>query len=778
MKEEGRHHRSIFILLLFVSLLILLPAIIAKPTVDRELKERVQATPHESFDVVLALTTPNAETIREHLRKKTFRLDREIASTREHLREQFTQVKDSLEYASKETTLKELYYANDPQFMATLHTVLEKHALRGKKHKTTLAHLETLQTERNKIVTNFLRKKYKREQRSVVIMLDEMEDVVYEQDILTNRIFIQDISLQNLIIIARNRHIKHIYLDHGTAIQESDVSVPTTGVQTFHNAGYDGATADLLFLNLDGILVNHTFLDHITWKNKCFWFGCSSTNPTNNHDTLVASIIGSDDGFYHGVAPNIERFYNGRIKDFISSKQAVSWALNGFGDDADLITMSLAYNLGSSADCGDDVYAKYFDGVIDTLDVNTFKSAGNQGFAAWKGVTQPGAGYNIVAVGASYDKNTVDRTDDVIYDSSSYGPTGICNSFETRIKPDIVAPGRVIEGAGIYNQPSGTTTGSGTSFASPHAAGSAVLLQQYGGLSARGVRALMINSAEDRDEITHAPGVDGPDTRWGYGYLDMTEAFFDADNVRDIILTENVPVYYQSQGIAYDTVTAVWNRHLLNDVGLVNDVNVYLFEEATNTYIDQSEYVGRNIEQVMYDNSYDASVIKVVMPTVLTGSVEDVALAANDNLNLVSGPSLTVEAFSFIENKPVPKVFPCTSNLPLTMRVTNTGDLPAHNINIDLTLPDSFTITDEYVTIIPYLASGASTTVQFIVSAVSEGDGVGTVSAVSQSYGEILTDQTSFPATSLCNNNPRGLTNETNQSACTFNPVTGTTLCL
>lgn len=693
----------------------------AQQAVDPGVLRAIRSAPDTRISVVFELLDSDPLPAHEALREHTRPVDELMADVRADIRARFQAFKAELPYRGREAEVLRLYRSQDPGFMRRVNTLLAAHDLQGPSHLAVLEALDELKTQRNGIVLDVLRQRYASVQAKVAASLDRLS-FAYTQDVITNTIAVEGIRAGDVAGLARSTGIAGISLDSGVVIPASDVSVPSIGAPSWHVAGFSGETADLLIPNNSGILTSHTALDHIIFENKCFKSGtCNPTNPTGNHDTLTASIVGSNDPVYGGVAPAVERIYNGIIHNFGSSQQAINWAIDGVGEDADHIGMSYGYAYGTPGDCGDDIYAKYYDGMIDVLDVNTFAGAGNEGYnPTWKGVIQPAAAYNIVAVGASLDKGTTDCSDDAYVYFSSIGPTGICGSSEVRIKPDLVAPGSLITGAASTGV-NDFGSGSGTSYASPHASGSAAVLESYGGLTPLGIRALMLNSAEDR-------GDPGPDPYWGYGYLDMTRAFFEVDSVAEVAVRPGQPALFFSGGVAGDTVTALWNRHMVGLQGKVNNVDLLLYDEADHMLIDQSTYVGRNIEQATFPTQCAASVVVLRMQKLLTGSEELVAVSANGPLEPADPP-----AFGFSVS--APSTLPCFVEKLVHVTVTNTGDVAAHDVLISLALPPHVVLEGPPTRTLPRLLADETAELTFFVTALAEGPVPVLLKAESWSYG-------------------------------------------
>ncbi len=129
-------------------------------------------------------------------------------------------------------------------------------------------------------------------------------------------------------------------------------------------------------------------------------------------------------------------------------------------------------------------------------------SAGNSGLDSWKKITPPGDADKVLTVGAI----------DSLGELAPFSSVG--NSSDNRIKPDVVAVGRmsrVIRGNGE------TGSANGTSFASPIMCGLVACLWQ----------ACPTLTATEVIELVHQAGdrADAPDNIYGYGIPDMWKAY-------------------------------------------------------------------------------------------------------------------------------------------------------------------------------------------------------------------------------------------------------------
>ncbi len=213
----------------------------------------------------------------------------------------------------------------------------------------------------------------------------------------------------------------------------------------------------------------------------------------NGHGTHVAGIIGgtgaASNGLYKGVAPECVYYVakvldtngSGYISDVIAG---VEW-----GVQQGVQVMNLSLGASENTD-GTDPMSEACDAAV-ARGVVMCIAAGNSGPNPYT-VGTPGCAKNVITIGATT------KTDEVIY-FSSRGPTA-----DGRIKPDLCFPGVDIVSCLANNaylgNPVGTqyTSLSGTSMATPHAAGScALLLQAHPGSSPQQIKDMLMKSARN-----------------------------------------------------------------------------------------------------------------------------------------------------------------------------------------------------------------------------------------------------------------------------------------
>jgi serine protease AprX len=276
-----------------------------------------------------------------------------------------------------------------------------------------------------------------------------------------------------------------------------------------------GVTVCILDTGADG---THEQLDSktITWRD----FIGTSTTPYDDHShgTHVASIaVGDGQGGasaqrYGGVAPDAA-LWAGKVLDAQGSGNesgiiaGIDWCAGSA--EVDIISMSLGSVFPSD---GSDNLSLAANRAVTTGGKVVTAAAGNGGDAP-DTIAAPGAAPDVITVGASSawsaSAGSPNQTNGIFlaYFSGRGGAA-------TAQKPDIVAPGFNINAANA-NTGAGYVVHSGTSMATPFAAGSAALaLQAAPGWSPLQLQGAMESTAEDF-------GPAGKDRDWGAGLIDV-----------------------------------------------------------------------------------------------------------------------------------------------------------------------------------------------------------------------------------------------------------------
>ena len=275
----------------------------------------------------------------------------------------------------------------------------------------------------------------------------------------------------------------------------SDSSMPLINLDGFQDdmrfSGIDGSGFAAVILDT-GIDLDHPFFgpdddldgiaDRIVFQYD-FANGDADASDQNGHGSNVSSIVASSDSVYGGVAPgadiiHLKVFSDSGSGSFSYLEQALQWV---FDNTALYNIASVNMSLGDGGNHGS---AQALYGIADeiaalaSLDVITVSASGNNFYQvnSVQGVQYPSADPNSLSVGAVYDSS-----------KSGFNYSGGAKAFSTdadAITPfsqrdadltDIFAPGAPITGAGADG---GLVTMHGTSQASPHIAGVAVLAQQ------------------------------------------------------------------------------------------------------------------------------------------------------------------------------------------------------------------------------------------------------------------------------------------------------------
>ncbi|HEU4356263.1 MAG TPA: S8 family serine peptidase, partial [Actinomycetota bacterium] len=281
--------------------------------------------------------------------------------------------------------------------------------------------------------------------------------------------------------------------------------------------GLTGAGVEACILDT-GVDPNHEQLDTKTIVFQDFVGTATVPFDDHGHGTHVASILlgdgsgGANAAKFGGVAPGaslvagkvLDKNGSGSTDDIVA---AIGWCASR--PSVDIISMSLGSMFGSD---GTDALSQAVNAAV-TAGKVAVVAAGNSGDAPYA-VGSPGAANGAITIGAVADWSATpaapNHSDGVsLAYFSSRGPT-----MDDRTKPDVVAPGVTITAA-EKGTAAGYVTFSGTSMATPFAAGAiALALQAQPGWTPAQVRSAVEGTAQDR-------GAPGKDDDWGAGILDV-----------------------------------------------------------------------------------------------------------------------------------------------------------------------------------------------------------------------------------------------------------------
>ncbi|MFH1064158.1 MAG: S8 family serine peptidase [Candidatus Woesearchaeota archaeon] len=516
-----------------------------------------------------------------------------------------------------------------------------------------------------------------------------------------------------------------------------NVSVPSMRANLVHARGYTGGIWDLAVIDtgIDGshpaLTVDYAKTFHPSWYERLFISyddNPDSTNDYQGHGTHVAGIIASTDPVYRGVAYGLDKLINVKAGFRTGSgggsmfdddmMDGADWAIYTAG--ADVLSYSFGSGHSSSDDCSS---CRFFDAIVDELDVLIAVSAGNDG-PNDDTVGTPAIAYNIFSVASVYDYGTTDRGNDLVSSFSSRG-----YSAGGRIKPDIAAPGSSILSANNkWETESDFVSKSGTSMACPHVSAAAILALDMTGLrNPSALKALLLNTAQSN-------GTFADKRDYGWGYIDIDHAYAHRYNLFTSTVAENGGYkLYKGHLDAGEKVTLVWNRHV-DYVGssfpstyyTLNDLDLYLYDANTNSYRDGSAAVKENVEQVESSGSYDVVVkVKGYTSNFYHGlNTEEYGLAAEDGFYSTSKPTVT----GYVYHRTT--VYDNELPFQINVTVTNSGGTNAHNSHPTLYLPAGLTVYSIPSSISP-VSAYSSKKATWLITATN----LGTKTGIYATYG-------------------------------------------
>ena len=544
-------------------------------------------------------------------------------------------------------------------------------------------------------------------------------------------------------------------LPHGERRSLLDVSVPTIGASTWTGAGYDGSSATKVAVMDTGIDSGHPALSGPVQAEAVFLDAgaldagfaddANSTDDYHGHGTHVGGIVMSTDSQNKGVAPGgflidakcgyrllFEGNYYGSLQD-ADIMAAGDWAA---AQGADAVNASFG---GDDVSDASTALSHFFEALVDDLGVFAAVAAGNSGPTA-STVLVPGDAYNVLTTGSLDDKGTSSHTDNVLSSFSSRGPLD-----DGRRKPDLCAPGTAIASCNAgWEGGDDFVSSSGTSMATPHVAGAAALLFDYGATwRPEGVKALLASTARNT-----TPYPSAPDNNWGAGGMDLAAAFTSRASVAEgVIKSSGLPFAFVRSGklTAGKRATLCWNREVLeNGVSapstyrVAADLDLYLYEEADFSALGSSTGALGSSEQAKATAASNFPVLKIRLedgfPAGQTEVRWAVATEATTASMISAPPTLRCEFSS------LPDLVRGGEEFTVEATLTNDGDLPAFDPVVTLFPPPGTTLVEggNPRTVVTLIGGGFQRVVTWTLRHEDGANGIRSfvVEATSQSFGE------------------------------------------
>ena len=337
-----------------------------------------------------------------------------------------------------------------------------------------------------------------------------------------------ELTSAEIKLLARDDRVQAVYYSPDVTFKDAgNISIPAIGANcTRDTLGYTGSGIKIGMYESGVPNENSGYFakDNIYYED----IPDIADRYTDHANTVAAIMVGQatvKDGIIcEGIVPDAELYATCPIErnDW---RARIEWLIS---QGVHVINMSTSItNDGLPGQYNTET--RWVDHVANNHRVHFVVAAGNSG----EMVTPPGMGYNVLTVGAINDNNTLQQSDDVIYDDDPFASSYMESAGLTN-KPDLVAPGVNIFTAAYVDEED--YTNSGTSFAAPHVtAVVAQLCQRFPSLRTiqAGVKAILTASIS-HSKHKYTP-VDEKYDKFGAGVVNARAAMETANAYRMMV---------------------------------------------------------------------------------------------------------------------------------------------------------------------------------------------------------------------------------------------------
>jgi len=592
------------------------------------------------------------------------------------------------------------FMQGDPWVINQYKIILGKYGLGKRDLEPMVRDLESLRERRADYVTRELEAYIAPLQEPAIDEVERINETeILSKDYIVNVIFIKT-KVKHIGEIAALDSIEYVEHDFMLSLQ-LDTAGGSVNAPAMWGAGYTGGTFDVMVFDTGCDTTHPALASHYAPGQSQSFGGSCTTDDTDwgsgaGHGTHCAGIVSSTDALYRGIGYGLDKMYNGKFcvgGNWSAVEQAFAWAGMGgtVADPAETISFSWAWGPGVGCVRDGNYFASRF------VDESTYLydqlwsiAAGNTPMAICSDdniITMPSDAYNAFAVGNMNDMSDVNRANDAIAGSSRLGPA-ITPGGETRVKPDICAPG-----SNIMSCNTNWETGpdfismTGTSMAAPNVAGATALAFDAGMASSLEVRAMLTNTADDWNSNLAGPGTDGPDVYTGYGYMNLARTLLNIGNIdSNTISQDQYRLYRHSSHSATDTVMVLWDRYVSGLDTYYADIDLQVWDDTTGAALGSQNKTYDN-RRYLADGTPNDVIYKIRAENIPSISPTwDYAIAATGGV--LTGP-LTLPnlnpLLSYVEPMPV------SVEVDINATITNNCNFTIRNTQAILTLDTDMT---------------------------------------------------------------------------------------